>query len=95
MQACALDTGSGYKQAPWIQAGASDIEGCPETGRGPTQRHNLEAESLSFLEKTRIFGKSLYRDNKYVGFFLPSRLNNPDEKYCLPLEYLFSKLYSK
>jgi hypothetical protein len=48
--------------------------------RGGTQRHNLKEESLSFLEKTQTFEKSLLRDNNLVEFFFPSRLNDPDEQ---------------
>jgi hypothetical protein len=50
----------------------------------------LKEESLSFLEKTQTYEKSLLRDNNLVEFFCPSKLSDPDEQKRLPIGYLFA-----
>jgi hypothetical protein len=55
----------------------------------------MKAESSSLLEKNRIFDKSLLRDDNFVEFSLPSRLNDPDEQNLLPIRYFFFKMQRK
>ncbi len=67
--------------------GILEIKLSAERRYSGNQRRLLKRESLSFLEKTRTFEKSLLRDNNLIEFFFPSRLNDPGEQNRLSIGY--------